>query len=121
MLIWPDSCGAHCCARAAGNAAPTTLLQMSGYACGNVSTVFPSAHSPVVQGAMPGMHALEQLAPDLATSANAMSASGLLTAPGAYQEHDSEQPSGGQAEVTSHAFLLLIIEQQATCAWSAYT
>ena len=79
----------------------------------------PSTHSRVVQGGMPGMHALEQLAPDPAASADAMPATELLTAPGASQEHDSEQPSGGQAEVTFSDSPLLVIELQATHAWSA--
>ena len=75
-----------------------------------------STHSPGMQGGMPGLHALEQLAPDLAASADAMPATDLLAAPGASQEHDSEQPSGGQAEVTSSDSLLLVIAPQVTHA-----
>ena len=65
------------------------------------------------------MHALEQLAPDLAASADAMPATDLLAAPGASQDHDSEQPSGAQAEVTSPDVTLLILAPQAIHAWSA--
>ena len=98
MLIWPDSSGVHYCARAM-----LRLPHSRNYQGMHVEMlmVFPSTLSTVVQGGMPGMHTLEQLAPDLAASANALPASGLLTAPGASQEHDSEQPSGVQAEVTS--------------------
>ena len=79
---------------------------------------FPSTHFPVMQGGIRGLHALEQLAPDLAASAIAMPATDLLAAPGASQEHDSEQPSGGQAGVPFSDSPILIIQPEATHACS---
>ncbi|CAK0737084.1 hypothetical protein CVIRNUC_000852 [Coccomyxa viridis] len=65
----------------------------------DLQTILAASMHMAPMGGMPGLHALEQLAPDLAASADAMPATDLLAAPGASQEHDSEQPSGGQAEM----------------------
>ena len=113
MVMWPDSSALHCCAWEALRLPRSRKCQ--GMRLG-LPMELPSTHSPVMQGGMPGLHGLEQLAPDLAASADAMPATDLLAAPGASQEHDSEQPSGVQAEVTSSESLLLMTAPQATPA-----